>query len=58
VIADGANAPGYDLAEGAALLAADPGVADALAVTEAFNGYGCNMAFRMSAVRAHDIRVD
>jgi GT2 family glycosyltransferase len=58
VIADGANAPGYDLTEGAALLTADPGVADALAVTEAFNGYGCNMAFRMSAVRAHDIRVD
>jgi GT2 family glycosyltransferase len=58
VIADGANAPGYDLAEGAALLAADTGAADALAVAEAFNGYGCNMAFRMSAVRAHDIRVD
>ena len=58
VIADGANAPGYDLAEGAALLAADPGAADPLQVTEAFNGYGCNMAFRMSAVRAHNIRVD
>jgi GT2 family glycosyltransferase len=58
VIADGANAPGYDLTEAAALLAADTGVANALAVTEAFNGYGCNMAFRMSAVRAHDIRVD
>jgi GT2 family glycosyltransferase len=58
VIADGANAPGYDLAEGAALLAADPGASDDMAVTEAFNGYGCNMAFRMSAVRAHNIRVD
>jgi GT2 family glycosyltransferase len=58
VIADGANAPGYDLAEGAALLAADPGASDDMAVTEAFNGYGCNMAFRMAAVRAHEIRVD
>ncbi|MBM3592027.1 MAG: glycosyltransferase family 2 protein [Alphaproteobacteria bacterium] len=58
VIADGANAPGYDLVEGAALLAADPAAEDALAVAEAFNGYGCNMAFRMSALRAHDIRVD
>jgi GT2 family glycosyltransferase len=58
VIADGANAPGYDLAEGAALLAADNGAADPLQVTEAFNGYGCNMAFRMAAVRAHEIRVD
>ena len=58
VIADGANAPGYDLAEGAALLAADPGAPDDMAVTEAFNGYGCNMAFRMAPVRAHGIRVD
>jgi GT2 family glycosyltransferase len=58
VIADGANAPGYDLAEGAALLAADPGASDDMAVTEAFNGYGCNMAVRMSTVRAHGIRVD
>jgi len=58
VIADGANAPGYDLAEGAALLAADPGASDDMAVTEAFNGYGCNMAFRMAPVRAHGIRVD
>jgi len=58
VIADGANAPGYDLVEGAALLAADPAAEDALTVAEAFNGYGCNMAFRMSALRAHDIRVD
>ena len=56
VIADGANAPGYDLAEGAALLAADPGVADAFAVTEAFNGYGCNMAFRREALAAIDGR--
>jgi GT2 family glycosyltransferase len=58
VIADGANAPGYDLAEGAALLAADPGASDDMAVTEAFNGYGCNMAFRMATVRANDMRVD
>ena len=27
-------------------------------MTEAFNGYGCNMAFRMAPVRAHNIRVD
>ena len=58
VIADGANAPGYDLAEGAALLAADPGASDDMAVSEAFNGYGCNMAFRMATLRAHNIRVD
>ena len=58
VIADGANAPGYSLEEGAALLAADPGAPDSQAVTPAFNGYGCNMAFRMTTVTAHGIQVD
>ena len=58
VIADGANAPGYDLEQGTALLAGDPGAVDASTVTEAFNGYGCNMAFRMATVRARDVRVD
>ena len=58
VIADGANAPGYDLEQGTALLAGDPGAVDASTVTEVFNGYGCNMAFRMAPVRARDVRVD
>jgi GT2 family glycosyltransferase len=58
VVADGANAPGYSLEEGAALLAADVPPADAMAVAPHFNGYGCNMAFRMDVVRAHGIRVD
>ena len=58
VIADGANGPGYSLAEGAALLAADVPPADRMAMAPHFNGYGCNMAFRMATVRAHGIRVD
>ena len=58
VVADGANAPGYTLEEGAALLADDRPPADPSAMTPHFNGYGCNMAFRMSVVRDHGIRVD
>jgi GT2 family glycosyltransferase len=58
VIADGANGPGYSLDEGAALLAADTPPADAMAMASHFNGYGCNMAFRMDVVRAQAIRVD
>ncbi|MBL6456838.1 glycosyltransferase [Belnapia sp. T6] len=58
VIADGANGPGYSVEEGRALLAADTPPADRMAVRPHFNGYGCNMAFRMAVVRAHGIRVD
>ncbi|MBR0671437.1 glycosyltransferase family 2 protein [Neoroseomonas soli] len=58
VVADGAKGPGYSLEEGAALLAADVPPADCMTMAPHFNGYGCNMAFRMATVRAHSIRVD
>jgi GT2 family glycosyltransferase len=58
VIADGARGPGLTPAEGRAILAADVPPADALAAAPHFNGYGCNMAFRMHPVRAHGVRVD
>lgn len=58
VVADGANGPGYSLAEGAALLAADAPPTDPMAMAPHFNGYGCNMAFRLDVVRAQNIRVD
>ncbi|MGG5888266.1 glycosyltransferase family 2 protein [Falsiroseomonas sp. HC035] len=58
VLADGAKGPGLSVAEGRAVLAADHYEDDPLAVTPHFNGYGCNMAFRMGPVRAHGIRVD
>lgn len=58
VIADGAKGPGITVAEGRAILAADTAPPDALATVPHFNGYGCNMAFRMAPVRAHGIRVD
>jgi GT2 family glycosyltransferase len=58
VIADGAKGPGLTPAEGRAILAADIPPPDPLCAAPHFNGYGCNMAFRMEPVRAHGIRVD
>ena len=58
VIADGAKGPGLTPAEGRAILAADIPPPDPLRAAPHFNGYGCNMAFRMEPVRAHGIRVD
>jgi glycosyltransferase involved in cell wall biosynthesis len=58
VIADGAKGPGITVEQGRALLAADRFAGDALAVQPHFNGYGCNMAFRLAPLRAHGIRVD
>lgn len=58
VIADGAKGPGLTVEEGRAILAADTPPADARAAEPHFNGYGCNMAFKMAPVRNHHIRVD
>ncbi len=58
VIADGAKGPGLTVEEGRAILAADTPPADTRTTSPHFNGYGCNMAFKMATVRAHGIRVD
>lgn len=58
VIADGAKGPGISVEEARKILAADAPPANPLTVTPHFNGYGCNMAFRMAPVRAHGIRFD
>jgi GT2 family glycosyltransferase len=58
VIADGAKGPGISVEEARAILAADTQPADPLAVTPHFNGYGCNMAFRMAPIREHALRFD
>lgn len=58
VLADGAKGPGITVDAARKILADDVPPADALAVTPHFNGYGCNMAFRMAVVRAHGIRLD
>ena len=49
VLADGAQGPGYSVAEGRALLASAP--APGTRVAPIFNAYGCNMAIRWSALR-------
>ncbi len=58
VLADGAKGPGIAAEEARGIIAGDPGAPDPMAVTPHFNGYGCNMAFRMAPLRAHGIRVD
>ncbi len=58
VIADGAKGPGLTVPEGRALLEADSYAGPLDETAPHFNGYGCNMAFRMATVRAHAIRVD
>ncbi|WP_431283244.1 glycosyltransferase family 2 protein [Humitalea sp. 24SJ18S-53] len=58
VLADGAKGPGITVPEGRAILAADSYAGPLADAVPHFNGYGCNMAFRMATVRAHDIRVD
>jgi len=58
VLADGAKGPGLSVAEGRAILAADAYAGPLEAAVPHFNGYGCNMAFRMAPMRAHGIRVD
>jgi GT2 family glycosyltransferase len=58
VIADGAKGPGIGVAEGGAILAADPPPGDPMTVAPHFNGYGCNMALRLAPLRAHRLRFD
>lgn len=57
VIADGIIGPGFDVAEARRRLANAPAVsADRAEPVE--NGYGCNMAVRLAAVRAAQCRFD
>lgn len=50
VLADGILGPGIAVDEGLALLQSAPSIDESLSVKETFNGYGCNMAVRMSTV--------
>ncbi|MCJ8518611.1 GT2 family glycosyltransferase [Pseudorhizobium tarimense] len=58
VLADGATGPGISVDEGLALLCGIPAFAHELSVRETYSGYGCNMAVRMSTVRAGALRFD
>ncbi|CAM5180514.1 Glycosyltransferase, GT2 family OS=Bosea thiooxidans OX=53254 GN=SAMN05660750_01273 PE=4 SV=1 [Bosea thiooxidans] len=57
VLADGIHGPGLGADEARAILARDPG-ADAATITPVENAYGCNMVFRMAAIRAAAARFD
>ena len=56
-IADDAKGPGLSVAEGLALIAGD-GAAERASLEPAPHAYGCNMALRLSVVRAHALRFD
>ncbi len=58
VIADGAKGPGISVEAAREILAADLAPENPLAVAPHFNGYGCNMAFRMVPIREHAMRFD
>ncbi len=57
VLADGIKGPGLTVAQGRDILARQPGRAGT-GMRPAQNGYGCNMAVRLSAVRRHGLRFD
>ncbi|MBV9561733.1 MAG: glycosyltransferase [Bradyrhizobium sp.] len=56
LIADGAKGPGISVADGLRMIAAPTRTANA--ACEIYGAYGCNMAFRLEAIRRHDIRFD
>lgn len=59
VVADGAKGPGLTLAEARPLLdRAATRKTPSQNPVKAFNTYGCNMAFRLEAVRRHQVRFD
>ncbi len=58
VLADGIKGPGLTVSYGREVLARQPPTADTRAFRPALNGYGCNMAIRLSIVREHGMRFD
>ncbi len=58
VLADGAQGPGLSLQKGRQVLASDAGVGRFKVATPVHNAYGCNMAFRLAAVRKVGARFD
>ncbi|MEI3852990.1 MULTISPECIES: glycosyltransferase family 2 protein [Ensifer] len=58
VLADGIHGPGISIADAQAILAADAGARPDEVAEPAFNAYGCNMVFRVSAIAAECTRFD
>jgi len=58
VLADGIHGPGISIAEAQTILDTDVGAQPQDIPQPAFNAYGCNMAFRVSAIAAESTRFD
>ncbi|MEI2301387.1 glycosyltransferase family 2 protein [Ensifer sp. MJa1] len=58
VLADGIHGPGISITDAEAILDGDAGARPGDNMRPAFNAYGCNMAFRMSAIAAERTRFD
>ena len=58
VLADGARGPGISIAAARAILSQHRHDARMPGVRPTFNGYGCNMAFRLDVLRAQALRFD
>ncbi|MGF6173638.1 glycosyltransferase family 2 protein [Ensifer sp. 4252] len=58
VLADGIHGPGIPVKEGLEILARDRVAESRAALEPVFNAYGCNMAFRVSAIEADGTRFD
>jgi GT2 family glycosyltransferase len=56
LIADGARGPGISVADGLRMI--DVPTRSTESAIEIYGAYGCNMAFRLEAIRRHDIRFD
>ncbi len=57
VVADGILGPGLSVADAEKHLSKSPATGS-LPLVSVYNGYGCNMAVRLTAVRAHHLRFD
>ena len=55
VVADGIKGPGLSAEAGRALLRVDP---RGSGIAEVYNAYGCNMALRLTTLRAHGLAFD
>lgn len=58
LIADGIKGPGFEPAAARAMIEADLRTSPQHGMDTAPHGYGCNMAIRLDAARAHDVRFD
>jgi glycosyltransferase involved in cell wall biosynthesis len=58
VLADGINNSGLSYSDAQTILTAAPQVESKTQLTPVFNGYGCNMAFRLDPIKKHRLRFD